>query len=70
MNQTIKQNNNNNNKNYNQQQLPLELQNYDPELVERIESEIIQSGQPITFDDIAGLDFAKKCVQEVICWYI
>lgn len=48
--------------------LPPELQHCEKELVEKVEAEIIQHGQPITFDDIAGLEFAKKCVQELICW--
>ena len=49
-------------------QLPPELEGCDPALVEKIEADIIHTGQPITFDDIAGLEFAKKCVNELICW--
>ena len=41
----------------------------DPEIVCRIEADIIQSGMSVSFEDIAGLQFAKKCVQELICWY-
>eukprot|EP01041_Mallomonas_annulata_P005058 gene5058-10128_t len=52
----------------NKNQLPPELQHCEVELVEKIESDIIQHGQPVTFEDIAGLEFAKKCVQELICW--
>ena len=50
--------------------LPVELQQFEKALVERIEADIIESGSngSTSFDDIAGLQFAKKCVQEVICW--
>ncbi len=48
--------------------LPEQLQNYDPELVLKISSEIVHHGQQVTFADISGLDFAKKCVTELICW--
>ena len=44
------------------------MQNYDPELVLKISSEIVHHGQQVTFADISGLDFAKKCVTELICW--
>jgi hypothetical protein len=38
--------------------------------VRKIESEILQDRgkRPVLFQDIAGLEFAKKCVQEIICW--
>jgi fidgetin-like protein 1 len=48
--------------------LPPELEHCEKALVEKIESEIVQRGQPVVFDDIAGLEFAKKCVNELICW--
>jgi SpoVK/Ycf46/Vps4 family AAA+-type ATPase len=48
--------------------LPEELKNCDKALVEKIEAEIVVRGQPVTFGDIAGLEFAKKCVNELICW--
>jgi len=50
--------------------LPPELQQFEKALVERVEADIIASGKgaATSFDDIAGLEFAKKCVQEVICW--
>lgn len=44
------------------------LAHCDKELVEKIEADIIHQGQPVTFDDISGLLFAKKCVTELICW--
>jgi hypothetical protein len=48
--------------------LPPELANFDKALIEKIEADIIHHGHPITFDDIAGLNFAKECVVETICW--
>lgn len=44
------------------------LKGIDPQLVERIENEILESGQPVTFDDIAGLTFAKQCIEEMVVW--
>lgn len=49
-------------------ELPEELQGLDKELVNKIESEIIDDGDPITFDDIAGLRDAKQTVMELVCW--
>jgi len=46
------------------------LVNCDKELVEKIEADIVHRGQAVTFDDISGLDFAKKCVTELICWFL
>lgn len=43
-------------------------QDDDSNLVQKIESDIIVTGAVVTFADIAGLDFAKKCVQELIVW--
>jgi SpoVK/Ycf46/Vps4 family AAA+-type ATPase len=48
--------------------LPEELKRFGKELVEKIESEIMDRGDPVTFDDIAGLLDAKQTVQEVVCW--
>lgn len=44
--------------------------NYDKALVERIEADIIEKGKPVRFDDIAGLEFVKQTVIELICWPI
>lgn len=52
----------------NSSDLPEELAGCEKVLVEKIENEIIHTGQQVTFDDIAGLSFAKKCVTEMICW--
>jgi len=48
--------------------LPEKLRGCDPQLIEKIENEIIDRGDPITFNDIAGLEFAKKSVMELVCW--
>ena len=45
--------------------LPPELAHLEKALVEKIESEIVHHGQSTTFDEIAGLEFAKKTVNEV-----
>lgn len=41
---------------------------FDKALVDRIEADIIHTGQHVTFDDISGLEFPKSCVNELICW--
>ena len=48
--------------------LPEALKGLDKELIEKIENEILDSGDIVTFDDIAGLDHAKATVQELVCW--
>jgi hypothetical protein len=48
--------------------LPPELENFDRELVDKIMADILDRGQPVSFSDISGLSFAKKCVTELICW--
>lgn len=49
-------------------ELPEELKGLDKELIEKIQNEIMESGETVTFDDIAGLDDAKNTVQELVCW--
>jgi len=49
-------------------ELPEELSHLEVKLVRKIESEIMHIGDPVTFDDIAGLHDAKQTVQEVVCW--
>ncbi|OQR83611.1 fidgetin-like protein [Achlya hypogyna] len=44
------------------------LKSCDPELISKIELEIVDAGDPVKFDDIAGLHFAKKCVNELVIW--
>ena len=42
--------------------------NIDMKMVELIKNEIIDAGEPITWDDIAGLQFAKDMVKEIVVW--
>lgn len=37
-------------------------------MVELIRSEIMDSGPAVTWDDIAGLAFAKSAIQEAVVW--
>lgn len=37
-------------------------------MVELIESEIMDKASTLTWDDIAGLEFAKKTINEIIIW--
>ena len=49
-------------------ELPEELKGLDKELVNKIMNEIVDSGESVTFDDIAGLADAKQAVLELVCW--
>jgi ATP-dependent 26S proteasome regulatory subunit len=49
-------------------EIPEELQSCDPKLVEMIASEVINKDVRTRWDDIAGLEFAKKAVQEAVIW--
>ncbi|XP_021185316.2 fidgetin-like protein 1 [Helicoverpa armigera] len=44
------------------------LKHIDPKMIELIESEIIDKGTPIGWDDIAGLHMAKSVIQEAVVW--
>ncbi|RZF36879.1 hypothetical protein LSTR_LSTR004567 [Laodelphax striatellus] len=44
------------------------LKHIEPKMIEMIRSEIMDCGSPITWDDIAGLHFAKKTIQEIVVW--
>lgn len=37
-------------------------------MIEVIESEILTSCPDVKWDDIAGLEFAKKTIKEIIIW--
>lgn len=37
-------------------------------MVELIENEIMEKHLNVTWDDIAGLEFAKKTINEIIIW--
>lgn len=51
-----------------EEELDPRLNGCDPKLIERIELEIVDRGDSIGFDDIAGLEFAKQCVTELILY--
>ncbi|XP_071560234.1 fidgetin-like protein 1 isoform X2 [Temnothorax nylanderi] len=42
------------------------LKNIDPNMIELIKNEIMDSDKTITWDDIAGLEYIKKIVKEVV----
>ncbi|XP_060896872.1 fidgetin-like protein 1 [Labrus mixtus] len=44
------------------------LKNFEPKIVELIMSEIMDHGPPISWDDIAGLEFAKTTIKEIVVW--
>lgn len=44
------------------------LKNIDPKMIEAIRNEIMDHGSPIHWDDIAGLQFAKTTIQEIVVW--
>ncbi len=44
------------------------LKNIDPKMVELITNEIMDLGPALTWDDIAGLQFAKKTIKEIVVW--
>ncbi|KAF4519187.1 hypothetical protein B566_EDAN008250 [Ephemera danica] len=44
------------------------LRNIDPKMVEMITNEIMYVGKPVEWDDIAGLEFAKTTIQEIVVW--
>lgn len=45
-----------------------ELKKLDAKLVELIKSEIMDHGPGVDWDDIAGLEFAKQSVKEMVVW--
>ncbi|BES96820.1 Vps4 C terminal oligomerisation domain [Nesidiocoris tenuis] len=44
------------------------LKNIEPRMIELIKNEIMDCGSRITWDDIAGLHFAKTTIQEIVVW--
>jgi len=42
--------------------------NLDPHMVECIENEIMDKNSNVKWDDIAGLEKAKKIINEIIIW--
>ncbi|CAH1793891.1 unnamed protein product [Owenia fusiformis] len=44
------------------------LKNIDPKMIELIQNEIMDHGPPISWDDIAGLQYAKDTIKEIVVW--
>ncbi|RZC70291.1 hypothetical protein C5167_033405 [Papaver somniferum] len=49
-------------------ELPEKLRNLEPRLLEHISNEIMDRDPNVRWDDIAGLEHAKKCVTEMVIW--
>ncbi|TDH00998.1 hypothetical protein EPR50_G00175660 [Perca flavescens] len=56
------------NSNQEPQILDERLKNLEPKIIELIMSEIMDHGPPVTWDDIAGLEFAKATIKEIVVW--
>ncbi|XP_006901652.1 PREDICTED: fidgetin-like protein 1-like [Elephantulus edwardii] len=44
------------------------LKNLEPKMVELIMNEIMDHGPPVNWDDIAGVEFAKTTIKEIVVW--
>ncbi|XP_043920736.1 fidgetin-like protein 1 [Protopterus annectens] len=44
------------------------LKNLEPRMIELIMNEIMDHGPPVNWDDIAGLEFAKATIKEIVVW--
>eukprot|EP00466_Bigelowiella_natans_P002537 jgi/Bigna1/92969/estExt_fgenesh1_pm.C_1220001 len=51
-----------------EQELPEALKGLDPKLVEAIQNEMMDRNPGVSWNDIAGLEFAKKTVHEIVVW--
>ncbi|KAK9225495.1 hypothetical protein WN943_010537 [Citrus x changshan-huyou] len=49
-------------------ELPEKLRNLEPRLIEHVSNEIMDRDPHVRWDDIAGLEHAKKCVMEMVIW--
>lgn len=49
-------------------ELPEKLKNLEPRLIEHVSNEIMDRDPNVRWDDIAGLEHAKKCVTEMVIW--
>nr|XP_043634786.1 ATPase family AAA domain-containing protein FIGL1 [Erigeron canadensis] len=49
-------------------ELPEKLRNLEPRLIEHISNEIMDHDPNVRWDDIAGLEHAKKCVTEMVIY--
>uniref|UniRef100_A0A182Q7N0 AAA+ ATPase domain-containing protein n=1 Tax=Anopheles farauti TaxID=69004 RepID=A0A182Q7N0_9DIPT len=53
-----------------EEELDERLKHIDPKMVELIRSEIMDRFQPLSWDDIAGLEYAKTIIKEAVVWPI
>ena len=44
------------------------LKNIDSAMIERIKNEIMDIGTKVNWDEIAGLEHAKKTIKEIVVW--
>lgn len=44
------------------------LKNVEPKMIELIMNEIMDHGPPVHWDDIAGVEFAKATIKEIVVW--
>lgn len=44
------------------------LKNIEPKIIDLIMSEIMDHGPPVAWEDIAGLEFAKTTIKEIVVW--
>ncbi|KAF7219816.1 fidgetin-like protein 1 [Nothobranchius furzeri] len=44
------------------------LKNFEPKIIELIMSEIMDHGPSVVWEDIAGLEFAKTTIKEIVVW--
>ncbi|XP_061454426.1 fidgetin-like protein 1 isoform X1 [Rhineura floridana] len=44
------------------------LKNIEPKMIELIMQEIVDHGPPVNWDDIAGAEFAKATIKEIVVW--
>lgn len=49
-------------------ELPDKLRNLEPRLIEHVSNEIMDQDPNVRWEDIAGLEHAKKCVTEMVIW--
>ncbi|CAG8541954.1 17884_t:CDS:10 [Dentiscutata erythropus] len=51
-----------------EQEIDSRLKNIDPKMIEMIQNEIMDRTPNISWEDIAGLEHAKKTIQEAVTW--
>ncbi|QCD93951.1 ATPase family AAA domain-containing protein FIGL1 [Vigna unguiculata] len=49
-------------------ELPEKLRNLEPRLIEHVSNEIMDKDPNVRWDDIAGLEHAKKCIDEMVIY--